>query len=617
MFKKKLKFLKLVPGSKKERRSLFLLSGLFVIILVFFIFAELYHVYQNRIYPHISIAETSLGSLANETAKNTLDKKVNFLEQKQIILSNKEKTIKTSLTELGIQLDRERMLSIAYEAGRKGNVLQNILTVIENSILGFEIPLYFKVDEKQIDTFISQELESSSRAPQSSEVIYQDGYFKITPSRDGQGIDSFSLAAQIMECLDNPNQININLPPEIIKKPKIEEQQAIKARNKGNNMLATIPNFIAEDKYWTTDRDTIASFIMFKKVLRPHFKQTGFNPSEDNITTYIYSSLSGIYPEKVDESYQLEMTFNESAIRDYLNSVAPGIEQPAINAVLGFENEKLVILAESHDKRSLNIEESIATIIEKIIARQSPIELIVSREEALISQETIGALGIETLVGKGESNFSRSPRNRRHNIATGASKFNGTVIASGETFSFLTILGPVTAATGYLPELVIKANKTVPEYGGGMCQVSTTAFRGAVNSGFEVIERVSHAYPVSYYSPQGSDATVYIPSPDLKFINNTPAHVLVQTKIVGNILTFEFYGTHDGRRVETIGPITYDRKPDGAMRAKWTQKVYRADGSLLLEKIFLSKYNSPSKYPHPGEEEDEDKDKDKKKKKKH
>ena len=619
MFKKKLKFLKLLPKNKKEKKSLFFLLGLFIIILAFFIFIELYHVYQDRIYPHISVAGISLGSLNNKMAEEALNKQINFLEKKQIIVSNKENTIKTSLVELGIQIDKGQIISMAYKAGRSEKLLRNVVAIIKNNVLGFEVPIYFRVDDKQLNTFLSQELELFSRAPQSSKIIYQDGYFKITPSRDGQGIDSLALANQIIEKIDSSNQINVNLPPEITKKPEIAEHQAIEARNNGNHMLGMIPNFTAEDKYWSTDRDTIASFIAFEKNPHSHFKETGLNSSfklsESDTTAYIYSSFSGIYPEKADESYQLKMILDKDAIRNYLNSIAPGIGQPAINATLGFENEKLVILTESHDKISLNIEESVDILIEKILASQGSIELAVNREKALISRETIGEIGIETLVGKGESNFARSPRNRIHNIAVGAGKFNGTMIASGETFSFLKTLGPVTAATGYLPELVIKANKTVPEYGGGMCQVSTTAFRGAVNSGFEVIERASHAYPVSYYSPQGTDATVYIPSPDLKFINNTPAHILIQTKVVGNILTFEFYGTYDGRRVETIGPISYDRKPDGAMRAKWTQEVYRNDGSLLLEKIFLSKYNSPSKYPHPGDE-DEDKDKDKKKKKK-
>ena len=114
------------------------------------------------------------------------------------------------------------------------------------------------------------------------------------------------------------------------------------------------------------------------------------------------------------------------------------------------------------------------------------------------------------------------------------------LIAPDEEFSFNRALGEVGPAQGYLPELVIKNNKTIPEYGGGVCQVSTTMFRAAVYSGLEVTERRPHAYPVKYYNPQGFDATVYSPSPDLKFKNNTGGWILIQTRIEGNNLFLNF-----------------------------------------------------------------------------
>jgi hypothetical protein len=82
-------------------------------------------------------------------------------------------------------------------------------------------------------------------------------------------------------------------------------------------------------------------------------------------------------------------------------------------------------------------------------------------------------------VAIGTSNFKGSPVNRRHNIAVGAASVNGTLIAPGEEFSLLKTLGDIDAAAGYKPELVIKGGKTLPEFGGGLCQIGTTAFRAA------------------------------------------------------------------------------------------------------------------------------------------
>jgi vancomycin resistance protein YoaR len=98
------------------------------------------------------------------------------------------------------------------------------------------------------------------------------------------------------------------------------------------------------------------------------------------------------------------------------------------------------------------------------------------------------------------------------------------------------------------------------------------------------------------------DATVYVPRPDLRFINNTPGYILIETRIEGTELIFDFYGTTDARKTEIIGPKIIERNPDGSMKTTFTQKVYDQDGNTFINDTFNSAYDSPSKYPHPGEE---------------
>jgi vancomycin resistance protein YoaR len=176
------------------------------------------------------------------------------------------------------------------------------------------------------------------------------------------------------------------------------------------------------------------------------------------------------------------------------------------------------------------------------------------------------------------------------------------LIAPGEEFSFVDRLGPVDGEHGYLPELVIKNNRTEPEFGGGICQVSSTFFRAAFNSGFKITERRNHAYPVQYYRPYGMDATIYIPKPDLKFRNNTSGYVLLQPKVEGFNLIVQAFGSNDGRSVTIDGPHILERRDDGGMRTLFTQTVKDASGETIIEDNFFSNYKSPSLFPHPGEE---------------
>lgn len=119
-------------------------------------------------------------------------------------------------------------------------------------------------------------------------------------------------------------------------------------------------------------------------------------------------------------------------------------------------------------------------------------------------------------------------------------------------------LGEIDGPAGYLPELVIKGDKTVPEYGGGLCQIGTTLFRAVVDSGLPVTARRNHSYRVSYYEPAGTDATIYDPQPDFKFMNDTGNAILLQTKITGDKAVFTFWGKRDGRKVSYTKPTIYN-----------------------------------------------------------
>ena len=169
---------------------------------------------------------------------------------------------------------------------------------------------------------------------------------------------------------------------------------------------------------------------------------------------------------------------------------------------------------------------------------------------------TAEALGISELIASDTSYFAGSSAGRMNNVQIAASKFHGIIIKPGETFSFNQWLGEVSEEEGYDESLIIFGNETIPDVGGGVCQVSSTAFGAAFWAGFPITERWAHAYRVGYYEqggrPLGMDATVYSPLVDLKFVNDLPHPLLIETyvNLSKHSLTFKFYSTGDGRTVE-------------------------------------------------------------------
>ncbi|OGM97661.1 MAG: hypothetical protein A2735_03595 [Candidatus Yanofskybacteria bacterium RIFCSPHIGHO2_01_FULL_41_21] len=284
------------------------------------------------------------------------------------------------------------------------------------------------------------------------------------------------------------------------------------------------------------------------------------------------------------------------AIADYVSKLAKTANRVPVDAKFTINDGKAIILTPAQNGQELNVLTATTELRQGLLANKSEVELALEITEPAITEEKISSLGINDRLAIGESNFTGSTTARIQNIKVSSKKYNGFIIKPNETFSFNTILGDVVASTGYAPEKVIKNGQIMYEYGGGICQVSTTLFRAAIMAGFPIVERKPHAFPVHYYEPQGFDATIYPGSSDLRFINDTAGPVLIQTHIVGKNIYFEIYGKSDGRTVTMNGPYQYDIQPNGAMKAYFTRTISFADGAST-SKTFYSNYRSPALYP--------------------
>ena len=123
-----------------------------------------------------------------------------------------------------------------------------------------------------------------------------------------------------------------------------------------------------------------------------------------------------------------------------------------------------------------------------------------------------------TILGGYFTHLNNSPANRTNNIVLACNKINGTKLKPGGIFSFNDIVGQRTVEKGYLSASVFVGRKIVPGIGGGICQVSSTLYNNALESGLEIIERYPHSLPVTYIA-SGRDATVLWGGADLKFRN--------------------------------------------------------------------------------------------------
>jgi vancomycin resistance protein YoaR len=229
-------------------------------------------------------------------------------------------------------------------------------------------------------------------------------------------------------------------------------------------------------------------------------------------------------------------------------------------------SNQLVVLEPSRDGLSLDVAETVRKIQAQAPTTDHTVILAMKPEKPLVDSNNLAALGIEELAAVGTSRFLGSPPSRVTNITVAASKFDGVIVPPGEVFSFNQHLGDVTAEEGYEEAYIISNNRTTKDVGGGVCQVSTTAFRAAFFGGYPIVERNAHAYRVKYYEPPaGLDATVFSPVVDLKFQNDTDSFLLMKTFVdtKTSTITFRFYGRKPDRRVTFEGPVVTNVQPSG------------------------------------------------------
>jgi len=275
------------------------------------------------------------------------------------------------------------------------------------------------------------------------------------------------------------------------------------------------------------------------------------------------------------KTYNLEshIAYSKEPTEEFLTMLDQTYSKPPLDALFRYENNRVTVFRLEKDGIEVDIKKAqteIETALEKASIEKSQIINIVEKiSSPQVTISSINDFGIVEKIGEGRSDYTGSIPGRVHNVKLAASKFDGVLIPQGEVFSFNATIGDISSTTGYQQAYIIKNGRTVLGDGGGVCQVSTTLFRAALDTGLPIVARKAHAYRVHYYENDrtpGFDATVFSPSTDFKFKNDTPAYILIQMELdpTKNTLVYTFYGKKDGR-VSTVSDATiWDIQPPPA-----------------------------------------------------
>ncbi|KKT73342.1 MAG: hypothetical protein UW86_C0022G0003 [Microgenomates group bacterium GW2011_GWA1_Microgenomates_45_10] len=565
----------------------YLILGVLVVFGIGILGVVLRQYYSERIFPGVRVGKVSLGGLDFIRSEELLESEVTKLPS-FFTLRNTEKKWIITREQIGLKVNVKRSLTYAKLIGRRGDLFTRIKEIGTAVVKGIDMGIVVDWDEGTFQKQIALLAFGVEKLPESPSLLIENETVIINRGRNGELIRRDTLKEDLEKNLRtgiNSEILLQTVPAEVELSPSEEAMLRSRAeRLIGSKIMLIDPEEEEENTVVLTDKEIVG------------FLATSAEEEIDNLklTDYVASLAETLNKSPVNASFQFIPSTGKVSV---FRPSREGVTLDRSKVVDQIDRQLRIIIGGG--ERALTVE----------------LPFIKTNPE--ITTDEVNDLGIKDLLGKGISYYAGSIPGRIHNIILATSRLNGVLVAPGEEFSFNKALGDVSAGTGYQQAYVIKGGRTVLGDGGGVCQVSTTLFRAVLNAGLPIGERWAHAYRVHYYeenSDPGLDATVYAPSVDFKFKNDTTAYILIQTKVdeKKELVTFELYGASDGRRasisktrvweVTAPPPPLYQDDPTilvGKVKqvdfAAWGAKTafdwkVTRNGEILEQKTFYSNY---------------------------
>lgn len=527
-----------------KRWPVFLGGGIFVVLLVSIIsYFGFEYTFQDKVYPGVQLNGKDLSGFTYSEVVDEIDIYKTQLEDSGMVFTYNDKTFTLNTVipaedaeEVSVplvQIDADKTAQAIFGVGREKSSTTNVTTKLTYLLHPQNIDIVYDIDTETISSLLDNEFSEYQVAYTNADVEFtEDGVISFTAHTDGQHFDWDTVLSEVEKNVAELQPVNLSL--ELVPEP------------------APIPTSTAEA--YTTDIESIINLAPVTLT----YEDKNYEVSSTDLQSWLTITEAGI-------------DFDQEAVDLYLDDVAGEIDvsvkEGRFSLDIVDDVVKLTQFQNGENGLGVNTEKTTQQLREAILEnKEKTIPLVVEVTEPRATPDSLDDLGIKELLGTGETSFAGSPSNRQFNIGKGADLLNGLLIAPGEEFSLLSVLSPIDLAHGWLSELVIKDDKLAKEAGGGLCQIGSTVFRATMNAGLQITERRNHSWAVSYYNYNGKagvDATIYEPSPDYKFVNDTDHWILIRSRIEGSMIYFEFWGTSDGRKGYFTEPTNYGQVSPG------------------------------------------------------
>ncbi|MBB6097191.1 vancomycin resistance protein YoaR [Deinobacterium chartae] len=507
-----------------------LLIALPVTLSLAWVSAEAY--YADRVGPGVVVQGVPLGGMSAEEARRSLEAHQADLTAPQVTVRVGAREQVLDARELGWTVDTEATVSRALEVGR-GGVGERLQAQLGLQGEPRAVEPVARVDEARLRDRLQALGRDLEQPATNARVFFVDGRYAIRNDRPGSVAD---IEAAVQAYRTSPMLTRLEL--KAVARPATLRAEDLMPRVREANAL-------------------LRPF----KLIYPLRTEGGAERVKS--VTLTPAQVANLFWVRADRLEPDHKTLQQAVVR------ASAFDRAPENASFRFAGGKLVPVAE---KNGWKLDQAEARrLFERAVfdPKVSSVRLPVETVKPSVTLADLPDPDELQLISEATTRFKGSSAARSTNVVVAARALDGTLVAQGEVFSFNDAIGEISPENGYAGALIISGGRTVEGVGGGVCQVSTTAFRALYQAGLPVVERNQHAYRVSWYEPYvGFEAAVYQPGVDLKMKNDLAGPMLVRAKVdrAAGTVTVQVWGMPVKRTVKVSQPTILSRTPHPAPR---------------------------------------------------
>jgi len=550
-------------------------------------------VWRDKVLPGVRLAGVDVGGEALVRARETIAQRARALEHDRLEAVAGDERFTFTPADVGLDLDEARALATVARAGRHENLAAQAVGVLTRRLNPMEVRWRSRYDDARLARTVDRWAARFDQAPVDGALRIQSADVNPVPPREGRRLLQDEARELVRAALHGRVGSPVHLPFET-RAPSIDAAAVDRAAAEARALMTHAVIVVVEGREIPLTPAQLGAALTVTPVeggLRLDLPGPAVHEA-------LRPGLAGLEVAPVDARFVVE----EPPPSPHLPPAVPP-DPAAATAPDATTTTTTTLPPPPPPPPTVRIEPSVTG---RLLDPTPVAAAILAGERRVAGHLVEAAPTIDTAraqslrVVEPVSTFTThhpAGQPRVRNIHRIADLLQNSVILPGDRFSINEKVGPRTRANGFVKAPVIYDGEFTQDIGGGVSQFATTFFNAAFFGGYEIVTHKPHSYYISRY-PQGREATVSFPQPDLIIANNSTTGILVRTSYTESSITVTFFGDKEGRTVRAEGPRVGKRQKGGYNVE--VVRVIERPGQPPERRSFRTYYRfQPRKAPNP------------------